>query len=186
MWAPVVIGDVIVDLIDTIAVEPVAAITLSGAVEPADVHRRDTYFARRERTIAIRQDIKSLDADAFQREVGVGARVEAVIAGLGDSEASLIDDRRREQVKPLGREIVVSRLDQIAECRIIRDAEPIRDVGGVPREDFVVLGERVIDLDEVLIVVNRVRSRIAEVDAADRVGKTYSARAGCSQAAPWP
>ena len=38
-------------------------------------------------------------------------------------------------------------------------------------KDLVVLSKRMVDLDEVLIVVNRVRSRITVVDAAYRVGQ---------------
>ncbi len=107
--------EVIVDLINAVPVETVAAVALGRAVEAGDIHRGNTDFARSERPVAVGQDVESLDADAFQREVGVGAGVEAVIAGLRDSEASFIDDRRRKEVQPLRREIVVSRLNQIAE-----------------------------------------------------------------------
>src|SRR5687768_1686861 len=101
-------GHVVVDLVHAIAIKAVATIPLSGSVEAADVHVRNTDFTLGEWPVVVVQNCKPRDADALQREIRVCAGIEAVVARLGDTESGFVDDRWRKQVKPLRSEVVVS------------------------------------------------------------------------------
>ena len=46
---------VVVDLVNAVAVEAIAAVAFGRAEESGDIHRRNTDFARRQRTVAVRQ-----------------------------------------------------------------------------------------------------------------------------------
>src|SRR5262249_59701615 len=83
----------------------------------------------------------------------------------------LVDYGGCEDVNPLCGQIVIAGDHEIPEVRVVRNAEPRRDIGGIAAEHFVPSAERVVDFDEVLIVVDRVRAGIAEVDAREGIRK---------------
>ena len=106
------------DLVQFVVVEAVAAVALGQALQAVgETDRGQASFPLGQRTVAIVHNTEAVHADRRQVEVRIGTRVEAVVFGTGVAVASFQHSGRRENVNPLGGDVVVAAQDEVGELR---------------------------------------------------------------------